>query len=120
MRNSIRPYRLASLRSSGEAQTLPAGGEADGAAGLEPAPAKAGVLKRPWERVGGWRRRARKADYVKQGDLHGCKRAEEAAGPHPRAGVRALIVAMKPGNAGGAKGCRKMETRCCAIGRDRR
>ena len=27
-----------------------------------------------------------------------------------RAGVRALIVAMKPGNAGGAKGCRKVET----------
>jgi hypothetical protein len=26
------------------------------------------------------------------------------------AGVRALIVAMKPGNAGGAKGCRKVET----------
>ncbi len=35
MRNSIRPYRLASLRSKGEAQTLPAGGEAHGAAGLE-------------------------------------------------------------------------------------
>jgi hypothetical protein len=29
---------------------------------------------------------------------------------HPRVGVRALIVAMKPGNAGGAKGCRKVET----------
>ena len=31
--------------------------------------------------------------------------------PHaqPRAGVRALIVALKPGNAGGAKGCRKVE-----------
>ena len=29
----------------------------------------------------------------------------------PRAGVTALIVAMKPGNAGGAKGCRKVETR---------
>jgi len=26
-----------------------------------------------------------------------------------RTGVRALIVAMKPGNAGGAKGCRKVE-----------
>jgi hypothetical protein len=29
-----------------------------------------------------------------------------AVGP----GVRAFIVAMKPGNAGGAKGCRKVET----------
>src|SRR6266481_6565384 len=120
MRNSIRPYRLASLRSSGEAQTLPAGGEADGAAGLEPAPAKAGVSKRPWERVGGWRRRARKADCVKQGDLHGLQEGTEAARPRPPAGVTALIVAMKPGNAGGAKGCRKMETQCCATGRDRR
>jgi len=27
-------------------------------------------------------------------------------------GVRAPIVAMKPGNAGGAKGCRKMEAGC--------
>ena len=34
MRNSIRPYRLASLRSKGEAQTLPEGGEAHGAEGL--------------------------------------------------------------------------------------
>ncbi len=41
----------------------------------------------------------------------GCKRAQEAAGPRPPAGVTALIVAMKPGNAGGAKGCRKVETR---------
>jgi len=30
--------------------------------------------------------------------------------PRPRAGVRALMVAMKPGNAGGAKGGRKVET----------
>ena len=27
-----------------------------------------------------------------------------------RAGVRAPIVASKPGNSGGAKGCRKVET----------
>ncbi len=27
-----------------------------------------------------------------------------------RTGVRAPIVALKPGNAGGAKGCRKVET----------
>jgi hypothetical protein len=49
----------------------------------------------------------------------GCKWAPEAAracpresgGHAPQAGVTALRVAMKPGNAGGAKGCRKMETR---------
>ena len=34
-------------------------------------------------------------------------RAEES---RLHAGVRAPIVATKPGNAGGAKGCRKVET----------
>jgi hypothetical protein len=34
MRNSIRPYRLASLRSKGEAQTSARTEEADGAEGL--------------------------------------------------------------------------------------
>jgi len=33
----------APAKAGGEAQTLPAGGEAHGAEGLEPAPAKAGV-----------------------------------------------------------------------------
>jgi hypothetical protein len=60
------------------------------------------VIKRPSERVGGWRRRVRKVGCVKQGDLRAGKQA---------AGVRAPVVARKPGNAGGAKGCRKMETR---------
>ena len=112
MRNSIRPYRLASLRHNGEAQTLPAGGEAHGAEGLG--------VKATMGADGGWRQSARKADCVKQGDLRGCKRAEEAVRPRPRAEVRAPVVAMKPGNAGGAKGCRKMETRCPTNGRDRR
>jgi hypothetical protein len=35
-----------------------------------------------------------------------------AGKPVGRAGVTAPIVALKPGNAGGAKGCRKMETQC--------
>ena len=30
--------------------------------------------------------------------------------PGPHAGVTALIVALKPGNSGGAKGGRKVET----------
>src|SRR6266436_6043508 len=103
MRNSIRPYRLASLRSKGEAQTLPAGGEAHGAEGLG---AKATMGAGRWletEGSEGGLREARRPAWV-------AKRAEEAAGPRPPAGVTALIVAMKPGNAGGAKGCRKMET----------
>src|SRR6266436_2399035 len=103
MRNSIRPYRLASLRSKGEAQTLPAGGEAHGAEGLG---AKATMGAGRWletEGSEGGLREAMRPAWV-------AKRAEEAAGPRPPAGVTALIVAMKPGNAGGAKWCRKMET----------
>jgi hypothetical protein len=49
---------------------------------------------------------------MKYGDLHGARRIEEPERHILRAGVRAPIVAMKPGNAGGAKGCRKMEPRC--------
>jgi hypothetical protein len=83
MRNSIRPYRLVSLRSKGEAQTSARAGEADGAEGLEPAPAKAGVSKRPSERVGGWRRKARKVGCVKQGDLLVSKQSGEQESQHP-------------------------------------
>ena len=36
--------------------------------------------------------------------------AERVSESRLRAGVTALVVAMKPGNAGGAKGCRKVET----------
>jgi len=40
---------------------------------------------------------------------HGRHEAADATSRHgPRPGVRAFIVAMKPGNAGGAKGRRKM------------
>jgi hypothetical protein len=60
-------------------------------------------------------------ERVKRGDLRGARGerilryrppqgAERALRSRLRAGVRALIVAMKPGNAGGAKGCRKVET----------
>jgi hypothetical protein len=69
---------------------------------------KGWVTKRPWGRSGGWRRKASKARRVKQGDLRGARGKAEL--PDHRAGVRALVVAMKPGNAGGAKGCRKVET----------
>ena len=36
--------------------------------------------------------------------------ALQAAGSRLHAGVRAPMVVMKPGNAGGATGCRKVET----------
>ena len=61
-------------------------------------------------------------EHVKQGDLRGPRRRKDPKVPPSarstpvqrgrafRAGVRALIVALKPGNAGGAKGCRKVET----------
>jgi hypothetical protein len=42
-------------------------------------------------------------DDVKQGDLSEIRRL------WPRTGVRGAIVARKPGNAGGAKGSRKMD-----------
>jgi hypothetical protein len=48
---------------------------------------------------------------MKHRDLCGAGIEEPERHIH-RAGVRALIVAMKPGNSGGAKGCRKMETQC--------
>jgi hypothetical protein len=63
MTNSIRPYRLASLRCKGEAQTLPEGGEVHGAEGLG---AKATMGAGRW-----LEKRARKVDCVKQGDLSG-------------------------------------------------
>jgi hypothetical protein len=94
--NSIRPYRLASLRHKGEAQTPARAGEAGGAEGLG---------DKATNGAGRWlETRARKVGCVKQGDLLASK-------PVGRAGVTALVVAMKPGNSGGAKGCRKMERR---------
>jgi hypothetical protein len=50
---------------------------------------------------------------VKQGDLSGYQAVFMVQmGPKSRpTEVRAPIVAWKPGNAGGAKGCRKVETR---------
>jgi len=68
------------------------------------------VSKRPWGRSGGWRRKALKARRVKRGDLRGARGEERTLRSDHRAGVRALVVATKPGNAGGAKGCRKVET----------
>jgi len=77
----------------------------------KPGPAKSGkahraegwVRKRRWERSGGWRRNALKARHCKRRDL--CEPASSRHGT----GVRAPIVAVKPGNAGGAKGGRKVE-----------
>ena len=103
MRNSIRPYRLASLRSKGEAQTPPDGGEAHGAEGLG---VKATKGAGRWLETEGWEggmREARRPAWAASGH-------KKPQGHAPQAGVTALIVAMKPGNAGGAKGCRKMET----------
>lgn len=53
-------------------------------------------------------------DDKTQGDLPGSKRSSlspEKDTKSRRAGVRASIVAKKPGNSGGAKGRRKVETR---------
>ena len=51
-----------------------------------------------------WRKRRKGSRYrPPQG-------AERVSEPRLHAGVTALVVALKPGNAGGAKGCRKVET----------
>ncbi len=98
MTNSIRPYRLASLRCKGEA--LPARAGARDAEGLGEKAVPGAVRWLETEgsegRLREVRRPARRKRYRPR---HG-----------PRAGVRAPVVAMKPGNAGGAKGCRKVET----------
>jgi hypothetical protein len=96
MTNSIRPCRLASLRAKGEARTCEKR-EAYGAEGLgEKATMGSGEV------VGVGRHRRPATLSVET--------CVEHAGESRRIGVRALIVAMKPGNAGGAKGCRKVET----------
>jgi hypothetical protein len=104
MTNSIRPYRLASLRSKGEAQTLPAGREAHGAEGLGAKATRGAGRWLETEGSEGGMREARRPAWAASGH-------KKPEGRAPRAGGTALIVAMKPGNAGGAKGCRKMETR---------
>ncbi len=65
------------------------------------------------ERQGGWRQRASKAGQVKRRNLCGSRgRCASDRKATDAVGVTAPIVALKPGNAGGAKGCRKVETRC--------
>ena len=90
--NSIRPGCLASLSSYGETQTDER---------RKPMTLRGSVTKRSWEQSGGWRRNGRKARHRKQRDLSSARRCS--------AGVRGTIVALKPGNSGGAKGSRKME-----------
>jgi hypothetical protein len=102
--NSIRPCRLASLRCSGEARTRASGKPTtlmDGA--------KAVMGAARWLETESPQGRARDVERParQQGEAPGEPKAQQT--PH-RAGVRAPIVAAKPGNAGGAKGGRKMET----------
>ena len=87
---------------------------------------------------GGWRQKGRKVQHRKQGDLPGQtvttreqvvradhiptvqapvwhrtpreRTADANSSTERRAGVRASVVALKPGNAGGAKGRREMNT----------
>jgi hypothetical protein len=89
MRNSFRPYRLASLRFKGEAQTLARAGEAGGADGLGD---KAAIGAGRRLETEGSEGRLREAGRPARRQVSG------------RAGVRAPIVALKPGNAGGSQG----------------
>lgn len=61
--------------------------------------------------MGDWRRNGWKFRYMKHGDLNGQDGVHTVTAPRSqgssksrRSGVRASVVAMKPGNAGGAKG----------------
>ena len=107
--NSIRPDCLASLLGKGEAQTEET---------RKSRKLKGNVAKRSAKQSGGWRRNGRKSKYMKQRDLLGirrCSPSESAVGcsvdaKSRRAGVRGVIVATKPGNAGGAKGSREMDS----------
>jgi hypothetical protein len=105
--NSIRPCCLASLRWTGEART-----RANGKPTTLRVGAKAMLGAVRWLEA-----------ESREGGTHEVERPVRQQGARARrAGVRALIVAIrthalgmnreKPGNAGGAKGCRKMETRC--------
>ena len=58
-----------------------------------------------WLEAEGW-----DGSTVKQGALHGLDGVHGQGPKSRRAGVRASIVAGKPGNAGGAKGRREVET----------
>ncbi len=71
----------------------------------KPMTLKGWVQKRSWEAV----RWLETEGFEGQTTLSG-ETCAVPASSRPVAGVRALIVAVKPGNAGGAKGCRKVET----------
>ena len=99
--NSIRPCRLASLRWKGEAQTRASGKSVTLMVGAK---AMAGAVR--WLETESHEGGAHEVERpVRQWD-------GGTVGEADRAGVREPIVAMKLGNAGGAKGCRKVETRC--------
>ena len=104
--NSIRPGRLVSLPFNGETRTV-------ACCPRKLVALRGSVAKRRRERSGGWRRNGRKAKPMTQRDLRGSGRPTRTHAPPCRpAGVRASIVASKPGNAGGAKGRRKMDAGC--------
>jgi len=102
--NSIRPCRAASLLGNGEART---------GAIRKSVTLRGSVQKRSRGRLGGWRRNGL------DGQTHDTGRPARVQAEFivpdkdtksRRAGVRAPIVASKPGNSGGAKGCREVES----------
>ena len=88
--NSIQCIRLANLRAKGEAC------RATGASH----PAQTLPMPERDRRVHGWSGNGFKSAWNKRRSRRGSLK---------RGGVRAVIVAMKPGNAGGAKGRRKVD-----------
>lgn len=107
--NSIRPDCLASLPYNGEAQTD---------ASRKSRTLRGSVTKRSRKQWGGWRlngcdgqaHQSRRPVRISGRCSYAELRKEQAVSRASRTGVRASIVAMKPGNAGGAKGCRETDT----------
>ena len=72
------------------------------------------MIKRCWGASGGWRQNDEKVEHMNQGDLAGVWTVftpDESGRRAGQPGVRAAIVAMKRGNARGAKGRRKVDAR---------
>ena len=104
MTNPKRPVDLASLLAEGEVQTC---FEERGARRAKGSRAKATAGGGGWLGTEGLEGRAREAVRPVRG--REVEFMAEEARRAARAGVRAPIVVRKPGDAGGAKGCRKVD-----------
>ncbi len=100
-RNCVVARRGGEHREANGLASLPSCGEAQIGAIRKSTTLKGNVSKRSSKQSGGWRRNGWKSRFIKPRDLPSVRPQS--------AGVRGTIVALRPGNAGGAKGSRKMD-----------